>query len=132
MPQGNKPELGINSWLEDELYHQYQFDRGSVDEGWTSLFGEFAQNGGVGPNGDAEQLGAPTTATVAAVAEPPQPPPPVKEPEPEQPEPPREEPPAPAPQPQETAPPVSPSATPSAALATAPTAPAKTESKAVG
>ena len=28
------PAPGINSWLEDELYHQYQFDRNSVDEGW--------------------------------------------------------------------------------------------------
>ncbi|HLH05253.1 MAG TPA: multifunctional oxoglutarate decarboxylase/oxoglutarate dehydrogenase thiamine pyrophosphate-binding subunit/dihydrolipoyllysine-residue succinyltransferase subunit [Bryobacteraceae bacterium] len=137
MPQGNQPELGINSWLEDELYHQYQFDRRSVDASWTDRFAEPAHNGGGAQNGDVTSNGdaahePAAAATATAVAEPPQPPPPVKEPEPEQPEPPKEEPPAPAPQPQETAPPVSPSATPSAALAKAPTAPAKTESKAVG
>ena len=38
MQEGNDPSLGVNSWLEEELYHQYQFDRKSVDEGWTDLF----------------------------------------------------------------------------------------------
>src|SRR3954462_13080442 len=38
MPQAQDPALGVNSWLEEELYHQYQFDRTSVDEGWTSFF----------------------------------------------------------------------------------------------
>ncbi len=72
MPQGNDPALGINSWLEDELYHQYQFDRKSVDEGWSQLFQESGHNGG-GPA--AGSNGAPV-----AVQEPP--PAPVKEPEP--------------------------------------------------
>ncbi len=65
MPQGKDPSLGINSWLEDELYHQYQFDRKSVDEGWTHLF----QENGVKQNGAvAEVFGKNPTA--AAVAEP--------------------------------------------------------------
>jgi 2-oxoglutarate dehydrogenase complex dehydrogenase (E1) component-like enzyme len=29
---------GINSWLEDELYHQYLHDRREIDESWRQLF----------------------------------------------------------------------------------------------
>src|SRR5574340_1741786 len=32
-----KPE-GINSWLEEELYHQFLHDRTTVDERWKQLF----------------------------------------------------------------------------------------------
>jgi 2-oxoglutarate dehydrogenase E1 component len=66
MSQSNDPALGINSWLEDELYHQYQFDRKSVDEGWSELFQHPSQNGGT----QASQQAAPEAASVA-VAEPP-------------------------------------------------------------
>lgn len=45
MAHEQDPSLGVNSWLEDELYHQYQFDRTSIDEGWKELF---AHNGGIG------------------------------------------------------------------------------------
>jgi 2-oxoglutarate dehydrogenase E1 component len=38
------PEMGINSWLEDELYRQYLRDRSTVDESWTHLFEQ--ANGG--------------------------------------------------------------------------------------
>jgi 2-oxoglutarate dehydrogenase E1 component len=58
MPQLKDPSLGINSWLQDELYQQYQFDRTSVDEGWSHLF----------HNGD----GSTVSTTAASVAEPPQ------------------------------------------------------------
>ncbi|MBV8809823.1 MAG: multifunctional oxoglutarate decarboxylase/oxoglutarate dehydrogenase thiamine pyrophosphate-binding subunit/dihydrolipoyllysine-residue succinyltransferase subunit [Acidobacteriaceae bacterium] len=77
MPQGNDPALGINSWLEDELYHQYQFDRKSLDEGWAHLFEESGQNGETHafPNGDPAE----PFATAAAVA-PQEPPAPVQEP----------------------------------------------------
>jgi multifunctional 2-oxoglutarate metabolism enzyme len=94
MPQLKDPVLGINSWLEDELYHQYQFDRTSVDEGWTQLFQEAPRNGEVVTNdGNAAVEAAEITA-------PPNPPePPIEEPPTE--EPPREEPPAPEPVPQE-------------------------------
>ena len=34
------PEMGINSWLEDELYQQYLRDRSTVDESWKHLFEE--------------------------------------------------------------------------------------------
>ena len=45
MPQAQDPALGVNSWLEEELYHQYQIDRTSVDAGWTSHFSEGYANG---------------------------------------------------------------------------------------
>jgi 2-oxoglutarate dehydrogenase complex dehydrogenase (E1) component-like enzyme len=51
MPQSTDPALGINSWLEDELYHQYQFDRKSVDEGWTRLFQESGETAAAATNG---------------------------------------------------------------------------------
>ena len=28
----------VNSWLEDELYHQYIYDRQTVDAGWKQVF----------------------------------------------------------------------------------------------
>ncbi len=34
------PDLGINSWLEDELYQQYLNDRTAVDESWKQVFEE--------------------------------------------------------------------------------------------
>src|SRR5260370_20496586 len=36
------PDLGVNSWLEDELYQQYLHDHGAVDDSWKELF----ENGG--------------------------------------------------------------------------------------
>ena len=33
-------EMGINSWLEDELYQQYLHDRSTVDESWKQVFAE--------------------------------------------------------------------------------------------
>ncbi len=122
MPQANDPALGINSWLEDELYHQYQFDRKSVDEGWTRLFQESGE-GAAASNGGG-------TAVAERPEAPPEPPrqePPqqrVPEQEPPQQQPPRQEPPQPPPAPPKSA---------STDLAKAtPTQPAKQESKAVG
>ncbi len=40
------PDMGINSWLEDELYQQYRHDRTAVDEEWKQLF---ESNGGASP-----------------------------------------------------------------------------------
>ncbi len=95
MPQATDPGLGINSWLEDELYHQYQFDRKSVDEGWTNLFQNGATPSG---NGGAQ---TPTPVSPPAVSGRQEPEPPVEEPPTE--EPPVQEPPAPEPAPQEEA-----------------------------
>ena len=38
--------MGINSWLEDELYQQYLHDRTAVDDEWKHLF---EGNGGATP-----------------------------------------------------------------------------------
>src|ERR1035437_4078266 len=38
MPSKSEPEMGINSWLEEELYQQYLRDRSTVDESWKDLF----------------------------------------------------------------------------------------------
>src|SRR5271154_6875912 len=43
MSESRTPELGINSWLEDELYQQYLNDRRAVDESWKEVF---ESNGG--------------------------------------------------------------------------------------
>ncbi len=114
MPQSTDPALGINSWLEDELYHQYQFDRKSVDAGWTELFQHAGENGA--PEGAANGSASPDVnggpyphSSVAAVVEQlssqsPEPPSPGEPPsgDPPSEEPPREEPPSePAPKPQE-------------------------------
>jgi 2-oxoglutarate dehydrogenase E1 component len=37
------PDIGINSWLEDELYSQYLRDRSAVDDSWKEIFEK--QNG---------------------------------------------------------------------------------------
>ncbi len=38
MSEPRAPELGINSWLEDELYQEYLSDRKNVDESWKEVF----------------------------------------------------------------------------------------------
>jgi len=46
MSESRAPELGINSWLEDELYQQYLNDRKTVDASWKEVFDT---NGGAAP-----------------------------------------------------------------------------------
>jgi multifunctional 2-oxoglutarate metabolism enzyme len=46
------PALGINSWLEDELYQQYLHDQGTVDDTWKHRFEE---NGHTGDPPDGER-----------------------------------------------------------------------------
>src|ERR1035437_4890377 len=38
MPLKSDPEMGVNSWLEDELYQQYLHDHAAVDESWKRVF----------------------------------------------------------------------------------------------
>ena len=38
MASQSDSEMGINSWLEDELYQQYLHDRSTVDESWKHVF----------------------------------------------------------------------------------------------
>ncbi len=108
MPQATDPSLGINSWLEDDLYHQYQFDKKSVDEGWTQRFAKGEANGHT-----VAEAAVPSANTIVAApgtpAEPSEPP--MQEPPSE--EPPRQEP-----------PPAGPIAPPTAQAAAAAPAPA--------
>jgi 2-oxoglutarate dehydrogenase E1 component len=62
----SEPDMGINSWLEDELYQQYRHDRTTVDEEWKRLFDS---NGGPKPgNGASTGATAPKTAAPEAPA----------------------------------------------------------------
>ncbi len=54
------PDMGINSWLEDELYQQYLRDRTAVDDEWKHLF---EGNGGAQPAATA--TAAPKSAAAA-------------------------------------------------------------------
>jgi len=56
MPLKTDPDLGINSWLEDELYQQYLNDHSAVDETWKHVFED-------GPSG--RPAAAPPPATPA-------------------------------------------------------------------
>ena len=38
MSESRPHDLGINSWLEDELYQQYLNDRRNVDDSWKKVF----------------------------------------------------------------------------------------------
>src|SRR5579875_406821 len=97
MPQVKDPALGINSWLEDELFTQYQFDRSSVDEQWTEIFHETGRNGAAVEEPLTEQP-AEQPQQQAREQMPAAEPEPRREPPPS--EPPIQEPPAPAPEPQ--------------------------------
>ena len=44
------PGMGINSWLEDELYQRYLHDRAAVDESWKRLFEAVPRNPETGRN----------------------------------------------------------------------------------
>ncbi len=67
------PEMGINSWLEDELYEQYLRDRSSVDEGWKQIFEEAGRksNGGSAPPGPPATTAPPSSMPAAAAPPPP-------------------------------------------------------------
>jgi 2-oxoglutarate dehydrogenase E1 component len=61
----SKTELGVNSWLEDELYEQFRHDRSAVDESWKHVF---EANGGARPAPQAPQ--APSTPALSAAPTP--------------------------------------------------------------
>ncbi len=65
MPAKIDPLLGVNSWLQEEIFSQYQHDRTAVDESWKKFF----ENGGAPP---AE---APVSRAVPAPGVPAAPPP---------------------------------------------------------
>src|SRR6202167_2388203 len=62
------PSPSVNSWLEDELYQQYLYDRKTVDAGWTQVFesnghSETPSNGTPAPPPETRQLLALAKAT---------------------------------------------------------------------
>ncbi len=66
------PALGINAWLEDELYREYLHDRAAVDESWKKVFESsgLAATAGVPEPAAAQEAAegpgpAPQTSTVA-------------------------------------------------------------------
>ncbi len=70
--------LGINSWLEDELYSQYRHDRRTVDAEWAKVFegnGHSVTNGSAAPEAPKAVNGTQTiSAAPSAAAHIPQPP----------------------------------------------------------
>src|SRR5580700_4028551 len=66
MPLKTDPDLGINSWLEDELYQQYLNDRTAVDESWKHVFEENPAPAGIAAP-PAPRAAAPPTATSEGV-----------------------------------------------------------------
>ena len=62
-------QLGINSWLEDELYQQYLYDRKTVDESWKKVFDADgvtkAANGPANGNGSRQMTGSAAVAVPA-------------------------------------------------------------------
>src|SRR5579863_2621919 len=71
MPESPAPS--VNSWLEDELYQQYLYDRQTVDAGWSQVFesnGHTAaappSNGMPEPSPEASQLLALAKASPSA------------------------------------------------------------------
>ena len=56
MSESDRPSLGINSWLEDELYLQYLHDRKTVDDSWRKVFET---------NGDGAKVAVQTPETAA-------------------------------------------------------------------
>jgi 2-oxoglutarate dehydrogenase E1 component len=66
MAESRTPELGINSWLEDELYQQYLNDRKAVDASWSKVF---ESNGGVpAPASNGSPIHTATVATAPTPA----------------------------------------------------------------
>src|SRR5579862_6105721 len=63
MPLKTDPDLGINSWLEDELYQQYLNDRTAVDESWKHVFEE-------APNGRSDAPAPPRPPAAASAPAP--------------------------------------------------------------
>ncbi|PWT98329.1 MAG: multifunctional oxoglutarate decarboxylase/oxoglutarate dehydrogenase thiamine pyrophosphate-binding subunit/dihydrolipoyllysine-residue succinyltransferase subunit [Terriglobia bacterium] len=66
MPRKIDSEIGINSWLQDELFQQYQHDRSAVDESWKHVFEESAAPPG---NGISSNPAAPPVPVTLASGE---------------------------------------------------------------
>jgi multifunctional 2-oxoglutarate metabolism enzyme len=65
MPVQDDPQLGINSWFEEELREQFHHDKSSIDESWKHLF---EGNGGGGGNSTPPATGGNGNARPMALA----------------------------------------------------------------
>src|SRR5271157_2412067 len=64
------PEMGVNSWLEDELYQQYLHDHSAVDESWKRVFEKpRAAQGNGGPAAVPSDQLQPLRGAVGRIAE---------------------------------------------------------------
>jgi len=59
MPSKSDSTLGVNSWLEDELYSQYLHDRTAVDDSWKSVFETNGHSQPASGNGAPAAVAAP-------------------------------------------------------------------------
>lgn len=64
MTDKSGPGLGINAWLEDELYQEYLNDRAAIDESWKALFENGHRTNG--PTAQTPSARPETTAPPAA------------------------------------------------------------------
>lgn len=72
MSEQSSSSLGINSWLEDELYQNYLHDRKTVDESWKSVFEENGTpTNGHGPSGAGAAAAPPAPPVPTSVPAPP-------------------------------------------------------------
>ncbi|MGH9594791.1 MAG: 2-oxo acid dehydrogenase subunit E2, partial [Bryobacteraceae bacterium] len=58
MSDQSSSSLGVNSWLEDELYQNYLHDRKTVDESWKTIFETNGSGGGVAVAGAPPSIAA--------------------------------------------------------------------------
>jgi 2-oxoglutarate decarboxylase len=65
MPSKSEADMGINSWLQEELYQQYLHDRTAVDESWKRLFDANGKPAAAAPPAPAAP--APVAAPAAAL-----------------------------------------------------------------
>ncbi|MEZ5355915.1 MAG: multifunctional oxoglutarate decarboxylase/oxoglutarate dehydrogenase thiamine pyrophosphate-binding subunit/dihydrolipoyllysine-residue succinyltransferase subunit [Bryobacteraceae bacterium] len=75
MSPKTEPPPNINSWLEEELYHQYRHDRRAVDEAWHDIFESNGETVAGAEEAAFQTAAAAAVAEPAALAPPPPPPP---------------------------------------------------------
>ncbi|HYZ87284.1 MAG TPA: multifunctional oxoglutarate decarboxylase/oxoglutarate dehydrogenase thiamine pyrophosphate-binding subunit/dihydrolipoyllysine-residue succinyltransferase subunit, partial [Bryobacteraceae bacterium] len=70
MADPNEPKLGINSWLQDELYQTYLHDNKTVDESWKKIFESNGSNRATGTTVTSVSTpGIPTNGDVRAAVQ---------------------------------------------------------------
>ncbi|HYO81570.1 MAG TPA: 2-oxo acid dehydrogenase subunit E2, partial [Bryobacteraceae bacterium] len=70
MPEQQDPKLGINSWLEEELYQTYLHDRKYVDETWKQVFERNGHSAPAPAGNGSKPSPAPSNGVKAAPAPP--------------------------------------------------------------